>query len=651
MKLGTKIIIGFATVCLIFAVIMVAVFWSLVGVNRENDVLQTQIMPANDISSHVLISAARGGTNILDFGYNGSEESYDKFKKFDSDTLESLSSLKQLSQAGLAKDNPKIVELLSAANRRYADFHDEANDLYGQMKTIKDNRAVAGASFKTLSQEIAAFREAQNAQLSQLIDSGASLEELKAALKRFEAAIRIMDHVEDYYIQSLQGFSAQKPEHFDKATEIMKNIQAETEALLAGGAPEANRAQIEKILNDVKPSLDASLALRGVMLKFLEDKDVRDQNRIQTLEATSHLSEGLSEMTMEFTRHTKSSIRSSFITMGLGGLLALLMSSAIGFFLTRHITMPINSVIAYLADGAQEVDSASGALSTSSNDLADGATQNAAALEETSAALEELTSMTKRNSDNAEEVNHIMNQATQNVAKAENSMSNVIQAMDNIAASGMEIGKIIKTIDEIAFQTNLLALNAAVEAARAGEAGAGFAVVADEVRNLAIRSADAAKNTADLIATTISNINSGADMVNSTSETFHSVSTNASRVAQLIAEVAEASKEQSQGLNQIATAVNQMDKVTQNNAASAQQSASAAGRLATQANSLMDAVARMSKIVYGLNAGTGSQRPYKRAANGNGQTNVGRQALPSPKGSHNNWGSGQPAAEADDFDF
>jgi methyl-accepting chemotaxis protein len=225
--------------------------------------------------------------------------------------------------------------------------------------------------------------------------------------------------------------------------------------------------------------------------------------------------------------------------------------------------------------------------------------------------------MTKRNSDNAIEANSLMSHTTDAVTKAESSMTNVIAAMDQIATSGNEIGKIIKTIDEIAFQTNLLALNAAVEAARAGEAGAGFAVVADEVRNLAIRSADAAKNTADLIAATISNINSGSEMVHSTSENFHNVATNSSKVAQLVSEVAEASKEQSQGINQITTAMTQMDKVTQSNAASAEESASAAGQLTIQAENLMRAVDDMSFIVYGTNTSggySGGKKPTKSSS-------------------------------------
>ncbi|MDR2724758.1 MAG: methyl-accepting chemotaxis protein [Candidatus Adiutrix sp.] len=283
-------------------------------------------------------------------------------------------------------------------------------------------------------------------------------------------------------------------------------------------------------------------------------------------------------------------------------------------FITRGITIPVNRIIDALSESAREVDEASAQLTGSSNTLAEGATKNAASLEETSAALEELSSMTGRNADNAIEASSLMNQANAAVDKAENSMDLVIKAMGEISVSGNEIGKIIKTIDEIAFQTNLLALNAAVEAARAGEAGAGFAVVADEVRNLAIRSADAAKNTADLIASTIANISSGSEMVNDTAENFKIVGAQVSKVSELVSEVAEASKEQNQGISQITIAMNEMDKVTQSNAASAEESASAAGQLSLQAGALLNVVNEMDVLAHGAGSLSPRRSPRPLAA-------------------------------------
>ncbi len=201
----------------------------------------------------------------------------------------------------------------------------------------------------------------------------------------------------------------------------------------------------------------------------------------------------------------------------------------------RSITKPINQVVGGLSAAAQEVASAAGHVSSSSQNLAQGSASQAAALEQTSASLEEMSSMTKQNAENARQAQSQMSEASQVMGQANQSMQSLRQAMDKITAASEETAKIIKTIDEIAFQTNLLALNAAVEAARAGEAGAGFAVVADEVRNLAMRAAEAAKDTQVLIEDNIQNIQSGSELVVTTDDAFNQVEKSASKVAELVA--------------------------------------------------------------------------------------------------------------------
>ncbi len=163
---------------------------------------------------------------------------------------------------------------------------------------------------------------------------------------------------------------------------------------------------------------------------------------------------------------------------------------------------------------------ASGQVSSASQQLAAGSSEQAASIEETSSSLEEMSSMTSQNADNAGCADNLMKEVNQVVGQANASMTELTTSMAHISQASEETSKIIKTIDEIAFQTNLLALNAAVEAARAGEAGAGFAVVADEVRNLAMRAADAAKNTADLIEGTVKKVSDGSDLVTKTNDAF-----------------------------------------------------------------------------------------------------------------------------------
>jgi methyl-accepting chemotaxis protein len=286
----------------------------------------------------------------------------------------------------------------------------------------------------------------------------------------------------------------------------------------------------------------------------------------------------------------------------LGGIITLL-SLGLGVGITRSITKPINRVIVALTAGSEQVSSASGQVSSASQELAQGANEQASSLEETSSALEEMASMTRQNADNANQANAVARQAADLAGTGVDSMKRMTEAIDKIKTSASETAKIIKTIDEIAFQTNLLALNAAVEAARAGEAGKGFAVVAEEVRNLARRSAEAAKNTADLIEGAQKNAEAGVSVTAEVAKNLGGIRDNAGKVATLIAEIAAASKEQSQGIDQVNTAVSEMDKVVQQSAANAEESASASKELSSQAEELGAMVTQLVGIVGGAGEG------------------------------------------------
>ena len=198
-----------------------------------------------------------------------------------------------------------------------------------------------------------------------------------------------------------------------------------------------------------------------------------------------------------------------------------------------------------------------------------------------------------------------MQESNHTVSQANTSMGDLKGSMEEISKASEETQNVVKTIDEIAFQTNLLALNAAVEAARAGEAGAGFAVVAEEVRNLALRSADAAKNTAELIEGTVKKVKHGSELVNTTADAFTEVATSSAKVAELVAEIAAASGEQAQGIEQVNIAVTEMDKVTQSNAAGAEESASASEELNAQAEEMKGMVNELKNMVGGSTNGAG----------------------------------------------
>ena len=290
----------------------------------------------------------------------------------------------------------------------------------------------------------------------------------------------------------------------------------------------------------------------------------------------------------------------------LAGMIFLALTIVVTIFFARRLSRPIVRVVEGLNEAARQVSSGSNQVSGASQQLAEGASEQAASIEETSSSLEEMSSMTKQNADNANLANQLMSGTRETVSRAGLSMEKLTSSMGEISKASEETSKIIKTIDEIAFQTNLLALNAAVEAARAGEAGAGFAVVADEVRNLAMRAAEAAKNTAALIEGTVKKVKEGSDLVNVTEKEFREVAMSVGKSGELVGEISAASLEQAQGIEQVNKAVSEMDKVVQQNAANAEETASASEEMNAQAYQIKEFVDELKSLVDGSKAGGGA---------------------------------------------
>ncbi len=279
------------------------------------------------------------------------------------------------------------------------------------------------------------------------------------------------------------------------------------------------------------------------------------------------------------------------------------------------VVQNLDNSMAQVSEAVAQVSSASGEISSGAQSLAEGANEQASSLEEVSSSLEEMSSMTKQNADNSNQAKILATEAKAAANEGDESMKKMAEAIREIKQSSDNTAKIIKSIDDIAFQTNLLALNAAVEAARAGEAGKGFAVVAEEVRNLAMRSAEAAKNTANMIEESVKNSDRGVNITEEVAKSLGQIVDRTQKVGDLIAEIAAASNEQALGIEQVNTAVAQMNQVTQSNAANSEESASASEELSSQAAELANMVSEF-KLSAG-NSSTGSfgrraQQPPKR---------------------------------------
>lgn len=281
---------------------------------------------------------------------------------------------------------------------------------------------------------------------------------------------------------------------------------------------------------------------------------------------------------------------------------AVLIGFGLMFLANRSITAVLKGTVVNLLNTSRELTASAGQVASSSQSLAQGATEQAASLEETAASLEHISSASKQNATNSQEAYQLSVQVKSASEQSVAAMQEMVKAIHAIKASADETAQIVKTIDEIAFQTNLLALNAAVEAARAGDAGKGFAVVAEEVRNLAQRSANAAKETAEKLNRSKEFADNGVRVTDDVAKSLKQIESNSNKSAEIVKEIAAASKEQSQGINQVNIAVAELDKVTQQNAAAAEESSAASEELTAQAHVLNDVIGGLSQLVYSHNS-------------------------------------------------
>ncbi|NPV01725.1 MAG: methyl-accepting chemotaxis protein [Brevinematales bacterium] len=278
-----------------------------------------------------------------------------------------------------------------------------------------------------------------------------------------------------------------------------------------------------------------------------------------------------------------------------GFILALIL----GIVLSSSISKPVNVITSDLFSSAGSLESAAGQVSSSSQELSSGASELASSVEEMTSSLEELQSIIESNTKNITQGSGMIGGAYKGAADSVKLMQDLSEAHEEIDQNSQKVAKVIKVIDDIAFQTNILALNAAVEAARAGDAGRGFAVVADQVKSLAQKSADAAKETAQLIENAINSVKTGKDMGAKVLENANASGELMEKVKTIMDEINKASQEQLKGANQVTKAVSQINTVVQQTASTSEETAAAGEELLSQSEVLNEVVEKLNAIVRG----------------------------------------------------
>ncbi|MDM8551808.1 methyl-accepting chemotaxis protein [Desulfobacterales bacterium HSG2] len=569
-------------ICIMFGAIALTVFFSLLHIKNEvNKIFGKEI-------SHIIENAQTGrdlartlaNTNLVVSTFYGREE----FLKTEGGHL-----LREADALMVKNTDVRLKESLG-------EFNKNIRRVLEQCAAVNLGRQKIKAIRQKNDETIASLGETVSNKIVDLMMEGEDVSALKRlpivifgynetllraslrfnelGLEYFKSPIEEQEHpiltLLDNLLLRVRPIAAYDPDIAELGRQITDGIQKYKETVL----------QFHRTAGELRTRLDQMAKKKEALLTLMGEAD-RD--------SAKKTEQGMEVMTERIYRGA--------VMGGMAAFLVVLTLVILTSFLGRSVTKSLNRVISGLQNASEGIAASSKQVSDASNRLSADTSEQASSLEETSASLEEIDSTVRQNAENANHADRIVSRSAEDVRDANLSMTRLIQSMQEITRAGEETRKIIQLIEKVAFQSNLLALNAAVEAVRAGQAGAGFAVVAEEVRNLALQTADAAKDTATIIESTVRKVEGGSDMVSTVSEIFAGVEADFQKIGKLVGKVASGSNEQARGINQVSGSMSEMDQVVRRNVSGGEELAGTAEEMNAWAEQMDRHVQDMAALV------------------------------------------------------
>ena len=592
--LSVKISLGFAMLLLIAAALggMAAINMMSVekGATKLSDVYVPEVEVGNNVERWSLLTMY----DIRGYSLSEKEEFLTSGRESLKKVMAYLDDAKALAQKYDLSGLTELEAKARANATRYAALVDKTEELNKRMAGERVRMDAGAAAFMTSAKE---YLAGQNKKMDQEMERNEPIAKLQQRHDKLIEINQVIDLGNNVRVHNFKSQALGEPAEMEKGLALFEGINKTLAAIRKVTSHAEDLQSLDLIEKSGTQYKEAMQTFLSAWLEMQKTNKERGTAADEVLAAAQETAKAAMAQTAKIAKESASDLGAATTTMIVGLIAALIIGISLALYLIRSITKPIIAAVQSIAEGTGQVVSASDQIAASATSLAEGATEQASSVEQVSATVEESTAINSQNSENAREADILAKGANEAAASGNHKVQELMGSMEEITEASQQIAKIIKTIDEIAFQTNLLALNAAVEAARAGEHGLGFAVVADEVKNLAGRSANAAKETADIIERAIEMIKKGNQTAKETNDAFGDILDKAKKTSDLISEIAVSVKEQSEGMNQIATAMGQVDQVTQQNAANSEEAAAASEELNAQAVAMMGSVQLVAKMV------------------------------------------------------